>query len=171
MTYKLNTEKRTIAAPPYSRSKFGRDAEITIALHIMSKSWDVKFSRGSSRGPADLFALKESEEWYIQVKASTKAPRIKCLDILRLEKLASSAGTCPVLALLQPSINANPILSPEVSVGQEGDCNSVGLLQLYSYRFTILLIGRIGTLNDHSQKQHNGGNIISFSGYHNSIMI
>jgi len=36
-----------------SRSKFGRDAEITIALHIMSKGWDVKFSRGS-RGPVCL---------------------------------------------------------------------------------------------------------------------
>jgi hypothetical protein len=45
MICKLNTEKRIIAAPPYSRSKFGRDAEITIALHIMSKGWDVKFSR------------------------------------------------------------------------------------------------------------------------------
>ena len=111
MICKLNTEKRIIAAPPYSRSKFGRDAEITIALHIMSKGWDVKFSRGS-RGPADLYASKESEEWYIQVKASTKAPRIKGLDILRLEKLALLAGASPVLALLQPSINANPILSP-----------------------------------------------------------
>ena len=80
----------------------------------MSKGWDVKFSRGS-RGPADLYASKESEEWYIEVKASTKAPRIKGLDILRLEKLASSAGACPVLALIQPSINANPILSPGVS--------------------------------------------------------
>jgi hypothetical protein len=141
MIYKLNTEKRIIAAPPYSRSKFGRDAEITIALHIMSKGWDVKFSRGS-RGPADLYASKESEEWYIQVKASTKAPRIKGLDILRLEKLASSAGACPVLALLQPSINANPIISPGVSerlTGQESDCSSIGRLQRFYLSFYNLI--------------------------------
>lgn len=31
MIYKLNIEKRVLAAPPYSRSKFGRDVEITIA--------------------------------------------------------------------------------------------------------------------------------------------
>ena len=141
MIYKLNIEKRIIAAPPYSISKFGRDAEITIALHIMSKGWNVKFSRGS-RGPADLYASKKSEEWYIQVKASTKAPRIKGLDILRLEKLASSAGACPVLALLQPSINANPILSPGVSerlTGQESDCSSIGRLQRFYLSFYNLI--------------------------------
>lgn len=65
MKCKPNSEKRIIVAPPYSRSKFGRDAEITIALHIMSKGWDVKFSRGS-RGPADLYASKESEEWKLK---------------------------------------------------------------------------------------------------------
>ena len=141
MIYKLNTEKRIIAAPPYSRSKFGRDAEITIALHIMSKGWDVKFSRGS-RGPADLYASKKSEEWYIQVKASTKAPRIKGLDILKLEKLASSAGAFPVLALVQPTINANPILSPGVSerlTEQESDCGSMGRLRLFYLSFYNLI--------------------------------
>jgi len=140
MTHKLNTEKRSIPAPLYSRSKFGRDAEVTIALHIMSKGWDVKFSKGS-RGPADLYASKESEEWYIQVKASAKAPRIKGLDILKLERLASSAGACPVLALLQPSINANPILSPEVSkrlTEQENDCSSVGLQRFYLSFYNLI---------------------------------
>jgi hypothetical protein len=141
MMYKLNTEKTIIAVPPYSRSKFGRDAEITIALHIMSKGWDVKFSKGS-RGPADLYASKGSEEWYIQVKASTKAPKIKGLDILRLEKLASLAGACPVLALLQPSINANHILSSGVSerlTRQEGDCSCVGRLQQFYLSFYNLI--------------------------------
>ena len=106
----------------------------------MSKGWDVKFSRGS-RGPADLYASKESEEWYIQVKASTKAPRIKGLDILRLEKLALLAGACPVLALLQPSINANPILSPlsERLTGQESDCGSIGRLQRFYLSFYNLI--------------------------------
>jgi Holliday junction resolvase len=141
VVYKPNTKKGIIRAPLYSRSKFGRDAEITIALHIMSKGWDVKFSRGS-RGPADLYASKESEEWYIQVKASTKAPTIKGLDILKLEKFALSAGACPVLALLQPSINSRPVLSPAVSerpVGQEGDYGSVNLLQQFFLSFYNLV--------------------------------
>lgn len=141
MIYKLHTEKRITAAPLYSRSKFGRDAEITIALHIMSKGWNVKFSRGS-RGPADLYASKESEEWYIQVKASNTAPRIKGVDISRLEKLALSAGACPVLALLQPSVNANPILSPGVSerlTGQAGDCTCTARLQQFYLSFYNLI--------------------------------
>jgi len=107
----------------------------------MSKGWDVKFSRGS-RGPADLYASKESEEWYIQVKASAKAPRIKGLDILKLEKLASSAGACPVLALVQPTINANPILSPGVTerlTEQESDCGSMGRLRLFYLSFYNLI--------------------------------
>jgi Holliday junction resolvase len=134
--YKPNTEKR-----PYSRSKFGRDAEITIALHVMSKGWDVKFSRGS-RGPADLYASKGSEEWYIQVKASTKAPQIKGLGILKLEKFASLVGACPVLALLHPSINTNPILLPSIHAGparQEDDCSSAGLLQQFNLSFYNLV--------------------------------
>ena len=73
-------------APPYSRSKFGRDAEITIALHIMSKGWDVKFSKGRI-GPADLYASKESEEWYIQVKASTKDSKDKGFGHFKVREL------------------------------------------------------------------------------------
>ena len=92
MMYKLNTDKRIIAAPPYSRSKFGRDAEITIALHIMSKGWDVKFSKGS-RGPADLYASKESEEWYIQVKASTEVSKDKGLGHFKITE-ASLISRC-----------------------------------------------------------------------------
>lgn len=134
MANKPNTKKGTITVPLYSRSKFGRDAEITIALHIMSKGWDVKFSRGS-RGPADLYASKESEEWYIQVKASTKAPQIKGLDILKLEKFALSAGACPVLALLQPSINSLPVLSSEISGRHVGRDCSVDLLQQFFLSF------------------------------------
>jgi hypothetical protein len=143
VVYKLNTKKGNIPALQYSKSKFGRDAEITIALHIISKGWDVKFSRGS-RGPADLYASKESEEWYIQVKASTKAPRIKGSGVLSLEKLALSAGACPVLALLQPSINSNPVLSSEVlrterTVNEGGICGSEDLLQQFYLSFYNLV--------------------------------
>ena len=77
-----------------------------------------------------------------KLKRVPEAPRIKGLDILRLEKLASSAGACPVLALLQPSINENPILSPGVSerlTGQEGDCSCVGRLQQFYLSFYNLI--------------------------------
>ena len=60
----------------------------------------------------------------------------------RLEKLALSAGACPVLALLQPSVNANPILSPGVSerlTGQEGDCTSIARLQQFYLSFYNLI--------------------------------
>ena len=77
-----------------------------------------------------------------KLKRVLKSPRIKGLDILRLEKLALLAGACPVLALLQPSINANPILSPGVSerlTGQESDCGSIGRLQRFYLSFYNLI--------------------------------
>lgn len=89
----------------YSKTRFGRDAEFVIALYMLSKGWTVRLSKGS-RGPADLYACKASDTWYIQVKASLKAPRLKGFDIRKLVQLASSTGACPVVALLQPSANA-----------------------------------------------------------------
>jgi Holliday junction resolvase len=88
----------------YSKTKFGRDAEFVIALYLLSKGWTVQLSKGS-RGPADLYACKAYEIWYIQVKASRKALRLKGFDIRILVQLASSTGACPVVALLQPSAN------------------------------------------------------------------
>ena len=49
---------------------------------------------------------------------------------------------CPVLALLQPSINANPILSPGVSerlAGQEGESSSIARLQQFYLSFYNLI--------------------------------
>lgn len=88
----------------YSKTKFGKDAEFVIALYMLSKGWTVQLSKGS-RGPADLYACKASEIWYIQVKASRKAPQLKGFAIRRLEELASYTGAFPVVALLQPSAN------------------------------------------------------------------
>lgn len=104
----------------YSKTKFGRDAEFVIALYMLSKGWTVQLSKGS-RGPADLYACKASKIWYIQVKASRKAPRLKGFDIRRLEQLASSTGACPVVALLQPSANT----ISENSVSGEASCLQV----------------------------------------------
>ena len=87
----------------YSKSRFGRDAELIIALNMMSLGWYVKLSKGS-RGPVDLFATKWSKLWYIQIKASSRAPRIKSREIDRLIDFASADGANPVVATLQPIV-------------------------------------------------------------------
>jgi Holliday junction resolvase len=89
------------ATRSYPKSRFGRDAEWIIALNMMSQGWNVKLSKGS-RGPVDLFASKVSELWYIQIKASSRAPRIKSGEIDKLIDFASADGANPVVATLQP---------------------------------------------------------------------
>lgn len=86
---------------PYSPSQFGKDAEFIIALYLLSKGWDVKLSRGS-RGPADLMAKKDLILLYIQIKASSKLPRIKGSTITKLKNKSITDGAVPVVATLQP---------------------------------------------------------------------
>jgi Holliday junction resolvase len=86
---------------PYSPSQFGRDAEYVIALHLISKGWQVKLSKGS-RGPADIMAKKDLILLYIQIKASSKLPRIKSSDIIKLKSKSDLDGALPVVAILQP---------------------------------------------------------------------
>ncbi|HET9808030.1 MAG TPA: hypothetical protein VFP49_14100 [Nitrososphaeraceae archaeon] len=85
----------------YSSSQFGRDAEFIIALYLISKGWQVKLSKGS-RGPADLMAKKDLILLYIQIKASSKLPRIKGSDITKLKSKSHLDGALPVVATLQP---------------------------------------------------------------------
>ena len=85
----------------YSPSQFGRDAEYIIALHLISKGWQVKLSKGS-RGPADIMAKKDLILLYIQIKASSKLPRIKSSDIIKLKSKSDLEGALPVVATLQP---------------------------------------------------------------------
>ena len=85
----------------YSPSQFGRDAEYIIALHLISKGWQVKLSKGS-RGPADIIAKKDLILLYIQIKASSKLTRIKSSDITKLKSKSYLDGALPVLATLQP---------------------------------------------------------------------
>lgn len=103
LDYELNSDESSFGPYTYSKYKFGRDAEFTISLYMMSKGWHVTMSRGS-RGPADLYANKESKLWCVQVKASTRAPCIKGLGIRRLMAHALQENGYPVLAILQPSI-------------------------------------------------------------------
>ena len=88
----------------YSKSRFGRDAELIIALDMISLGWNVKLSKGS-RGPVDLYASKDSELWYIQIKASSRAPRIKSREIDKLIDFASADDANPVIATLQPLLD------------------------------------------------------------------
>lgn len=85
----------------YSPSQFGRDAEFIIALYLISKGWQVKLSKGS-RGPADLMAKKDVILLYIQIKASSKLPRIKGSNITKLKSKSNLEGALPVIATLQP---------------------------------------------------------------------
>ena len=85
----------------YSPSQFGRDAEFIIALYLISKGWQVKLSKGS-RGPADLMAKKDLILIYMQIKASSKLPRIKGSNISKLKNKSHLEGALPVIATLQP---------------------------------------------------------------------
>ena len=85
----------------YSPSHFGRDAEFIIALYLLSKGWEVKLSKGS-KGPADLMAKKDLMLLYIQIKASSKLPRIKGSAISKLKSKSFMDGALPVVATLQP---------------------------------------------------------------------
>ena len=85
----------------YSPSQFGRDAEFIIALYLLSKGWEVKLSKGS-KGPADLMAKKDLMLLYIQIKASSKVPRIKGSAISKLKSKSFMDGALPVVATLQP---------------------------------------------------------------------
>jgi hypothetical protein len=85
----------------YSPSQFGRDAEFIIALYLISKGWQVKLSKGS-RGPADLMAKKDLILLYMQIKASSKLPRIKGSNITKLKSKSHLEGALPVIATLQP---------------------------------------------------------------------
>jgi hypothetical protein len=85
----------------YSPSQFGKDAEFIIALYLISKGWEVKLSKGS-RGPADLMAKKDLILLYIQIKASSKLPRLKGSAITKLKSKSFTDGALPVVATLQP---------------------------------------------------------------------
>ena len=86
----------------YSFSKFGRDAEFLVGLYLKSKDWNVYFSKGS-RGPSDIVAIKNGSIWLIQVKSSTKIPKIRGSEINNLIKLSNKINNSfPILSLISP---------------------------------------------------------------------
>jgi Holliday junction resolvase len=90
---------------PYSLSKFGREAEFVITLYLKVRGWRIWLSSGS-KGPADIIAIRESTKLLIQVKSSTKIPRLKGYEVKRLRETAEFTGGLAVIATLQPAVDA-----------------------------------------------------------------
>ena len=91
-------------------SRFGREGEFVVTIYLRSKGWDIQLSRGS-RGPADIIATRKSTKWLIQVKSSTKIPRLKGYEVKRLVELSTVVDGSAVIATLQPTETARSILT------------------------------------------------------------
>ena len=91
----------------YSFSKFGRDAEFLVGLCLKSNDWNVFFSKGS-KGPSDVVAMKNGLIWLIQIKSSSKIPKIQGYEIRNLIKMSDKINNSfPVLALVTPNLSCN----------------------------------------------------------------
>jgi hypothetical protein len=91
----------------YSFSKFGRDAEFLVALYLKSNDWNVYFSKGS-QGPSDIVAMKNDLIWLVQIKSSTKIPRIHGYEISNLIKLSNKINNSfPILSFVSPKLYCN----------------------------------------------------------------
>ena len=102
----------------YSPSLFGRDAEFVIALYLISRGWQIKLSK-NSRGPADLVAKKDLILLYIQIKASSKLPRIKGSNITQLINKSYLEGALPVIATLQPPIRFSNTAKEKINIPEK----------------------------------------------------
>jgi Holliday junction resolvase len=91
-------------------SRFGREGEFVVTIYLRSKGWGIQLSKGS-RGPADIIATKMSTKWLIQVKSSTKIPRLKGYEVKRLVELSRVVSGSAVIATLQPTETARSILT------------------------------------------------------------
>ncbi len=91
----------------YSFSEFGRDAEFLVGLCMKSKEWNVYFSKGS-RGPSDIIAIKNDVIWLIQIKSSTRIPKIRGFEIHNLIKMSNKINNSfPILSLISPKLDSN----------------------------------------------------------------
>lgn len=124
-----------LLATSYTWSQFGREAEIAIAIYMKCRGWGVKLSQGS-RGPADIIAAHKSIKWLIQVKSSTRIPKLKGYEVKRLIKMAKIAGGLAVVATLQPAetvmvtVEEHGTISP-ISIKESGI--RIGNYMLYFY--------------------------------------
>jgi len=114
-----------LLATSYTWSQFGREAEITIAIYMKCRGWSVKLSQGS-RGPADIIAAHKSIKWLIQVKSSTRIPKLKGYEVKRLIKMAKIAGGLAVMVTVEEHGTISPISIKESGI-------RIGNYMLYFY--------------------------------------
>jgi Holliday junction resolvase len=115
----------------YSLSKFGRDAELVVAIYLQHHGWNVWLSAGS-RGPADIIATRSSSKWLVQVKSSNKIPVLKGREVNQLKDMAKTADGLPVVATLQPREAVVETLRPKGKVDNRSRRTSE-LLALSNY--------------------------------------
>lgn len=89
-------------SPPYSFSKFGREAEYIITVYLKLRGWNIDQLSKGSKGPTDIIASHDSAKWFIQVKSSTGIPRLKGYELKRLREMAEISGGLAVIAILCP---------------------------------------------------------------------
>lgn len=90
-----------------SCSRFGREAEYLTGLFLSNNDWLVFFSKGS-RGPADIVAKQHDVLLLIQVKSSTKIPRIRGAEIHALLQMSNNiSNSYPILTLVHPNLDCN----------------------------------------------------------------
>jgi Holliday junction resolvase len=90
-----------------SYSRFGREAEYAAGSCLNNYGWAVFFSKGS-RGPADIVASRDNTLLLIQVKSSTKIPKIRGAEIHNLIQMAEKiSNSYPLLSLVHPHLECN----------------------------------------------------------------
>ena len=90
-----------------SYSSFGREAEYAAGSCLTNYGWAVFFSKGS-RGPADIVARRDDILLLIQVKSSTKIPKIRGAEIQNLIQMSEKiSNSYPLLSFVHPHIECN----------------------------------------------------------------
>ncbi len=68
----------------------------------------IFISLKGSRGPSDIIAIKNDIIWLIQIKSSTKIPKIRGYEINNLIKLSNKINNSfPILSLVNPNMRCN----------------------------------------------------------------
>jgi Holliday junction resolvase len=90
-----------------SYSRFGREAEYAAGSCLNNYGWAVFFSKGS-RGPADIIASRDNTLLLIQVKSSTKIPKIRGAEVHNLIQMSKKiSNSYPLLSLVHPHLECN----------------------------------------------------------------
>ncbi|WP_458745605.1 PDDEXK family nuclease [Candidatus Nitrosocosmicus sp. T] len=90
-----------------SYSRFGREAEYAAGSCLNNYGWAVFFSKGS-RGPADIIASRDNTLLLIQVKSSTKIPKIRGAEVHNLIQMSEKiSNSYPLLSLVHPHLECN----------------------------------------------------------------